>query len=293
MSSETPIQMKKTSSFLPYPNDHLPDYALKKAERELKETPEAKQTALAEFKKLLQENPKTKEIHFEEDFLIHYLRGTKYTIQKAANHLQNYVDFRTKHNHLFQAISEEYFLTKRFIGSCVVLPDRCPEGCVVFCIRLGKWNPREIPLDDFIKLYLLTSLQILRDPMAQINGFKTIFDMKDTNIHHLRHATLHNLYILYHLPLNCIPVRIKGLHVVNQTALVSLAWRILYPFLPEKIKKRTHFHSEPRKLLDYFPSSTLPVQYGGDLPEIDSTELTWRLNKEQRDNSMRGQPNFY
>ncbi|XP_055943726.1 alpha-tocopherol transfer protein-like isoform X2 [Argiope bruennichi] len=211
MSSETPIQMKKTSSFLPYPNDHLPDYALKKAERELKETPEAKQTALAEFKKLLQ----------------------------------------------------------------------------------GKWNPREIPLDDFIKLYLLTSLQILRDPMAQINGFKTIFDMKDTNIHHLRHATLHNLYILYHLPLNCIPVRIKGLHVVNQTALVSLAWRILYPFLPEKIKKRTHFHSEPRKLLDYFPSSTLPVQYGGDLPEIDSTELTWRLNKEQRDNSMRGQPNFY
>ncbi|CAL1275454.1 unnamed protein product [Larinioides sclopetarius] len=136
-------------------------------------------------------------------------------------------------------------------------------------------------------------MQLYRDPMVQIHGFKVIYDFKDTDVRHLRYATFQNLWLLYHVPANCLPAREKGVHLINQTVLPKALWTIIKPLLSEKLKSRVHFHSNPEELLYYFPRSMLPVEYGGELSDVDCTELIRNLNKEQQKNTVKEQPNFY
>ncbi|GFY50046.1 alpha-tocopherol transfer protein-like, partial [Trichonephila inaurata madagascariensis] len=57
-------------------------------------------------------------------------------------------------------------------------------------------------------------------------------------VHHLKICTPHNLYLLYHKSLHCIPGRYKAFHLVNQSLVVKPCWMILKPFLSEKLRNR-------------------------------------------------------
>ncbi|GBN56680.1 hypothetical protein AVEN_156571-1 [Araneus ventricosus] len=64
---------------------------------------------------------------------------------------------------------------------------------------------------------------------------------------------------------DCIPGRYKEIHMVNESILLKTLWAIVRNFISEKIRSRIFFHSKPEDLLNYFPRSVLPAQYGGDL----------------------------
>ncbi|KAF8778037.1 alpha-tocopherol transfer protein-like [Argiope bruennichi] len=277
----------------PFDNDTLPEFALNKCELELKETPEKKQNGLQELKKTIQEDVEINDIDFLDDFLIQYLRRHKYDVKGAYKQIRNYVTFRKKEGKLFQGISDEYFTEDGAKRILKVLPFRCPDGCPVVHCRLGEWNPGKMPVEDFKRLAILTFLQLFRDPMTQINGIKTIYDFKGTSLQHLKVATIGNMYLYYTLALNCFPGRYKAMHMVNESRTMTIMWMLLRPFLPEKIRKRVHFHAKVENLLNYFPASMLPTEYGGNLREYDIRDWPRIANKEQKNHSLKGQPNFY
>ncbi|GIX66737.1 alpha-tocopherol transfer protein-like [Caerostris extrusa] len=92
---------------------------------------------------------------------------------------------------------------------------------------------------------------------------------------------------------NCIPGRYKRAHIINESLVLKPVWAILKQFLSEKIKSRVYFHSDIADLLEFFPRSVLPAEYGGDLTDIDANEWLRRANMEHGTNSIGGQPNFY
>ncbi|GFT84660.1 hypothetical protein NPIL_32501 [Nephila pilipes] len=79
---------KKSSALknetLPLFTTFLPDFALKQYELELKETPEKKSEKLTRLRQLLKVEEITRDITFEEDFLIQYLRHSKYEAHRAC-----------------------------------------------------------------------------------------------------------------------------------------------------------------------------------------------------------------
>ncbi|GBO38022.1 hypothetical protein AVEN_11336-1, partial [Araneus ventricosus] len=53
------------------------------------------------------------------------------------------------------------------------------------------------------------------------------------------------------------------------------------------------FHHKVEELLDYFPRSVLPVEFGGDLQVDTMKEWVRKANKDHQENTINGQPNFY
>ncbi|GBO41746.1 hypothetical protein AVEN_212927-1 [Araneus ventricosus] len=143
-------------------------------------------------------NQATNVYNFEENILVQYLRHSKFDVLRAFNHVQNYVALRSKHNHLFKSIPDDYFHSKNSVHFVLPLPERSPDGCTIVLTRTGKWDTGEMAYDDLVRLSMMTFCQMMRDPMTQINGFKVIHDFKDTTWSHYRYCTPRNLHFLFY-----------------------------------------------------------------------------------------------
>ncbi|KAF8778436.1 retinaldehyde-binding protein 1-like [Argiope bruennichi] len=288
--SNGPEQRGKT---LPFQMDHLPEYFQKKSEIELNEKPENKSEKLQELKTLIAGDPATNDFDFEKDLLVQYLRHSKYDVQRAFKHIQNYVALRSVNSHLFQSIPDEYFHCTNSVEFILPLPERSPEGCTIIVTQTGKWNPDEMVYEDLVRLSMMTYCQLMRDPMTQINGFKVIHDFKDTKWEHYKYCTPRNLRFLFHATIDCFPARYKEIHFINESFVMRIVWSIIKRFLSAKIRSRVFLHSSTKELLEYFPRSLLPVEYGGDLQLNSMKEWSRKANKNQETNTIKGQPNFY
>lgn len=279
---------------LPLQMVYLPEFFKKKCVAELKETPENKTKQMQELKRMIEENPKTSGFNFEDDFLVQYLRHSKYDVQRAFKHMQNYVILRRKYNHLFRSIPDYKLDPKHSPQFIFPLPNRTPDGCAVFVSQAGKWNPAKMEYDDFVRSCMLVLLQMMRNPMTQINGLKAIHDFSGTTSwKYIKYCTPNNMHFLFYAGIDCIPARYKEIHFVNESFVMRTLWAIIRGFLSEKIRNRVFFHSRVEELLDFFPPSVLPVEYGGELQDICMENWLKEANKEQETNTMKGQPNHY
>ncbi|GIY21457.1 retinaldehyde-binding protein 1 [Caerostris darwini] len=292
MSSVNQHSEKPEEPVLPFEIDYLPEFARRKLEVELKETPENREKALAELKKLTSADKATSDYNFEEDLLIQYLRHSKYDVSRAINHIRNYVILRKKNLRLFQSIPDEYFQSKVSTQFVMPLPKRSPDGCTIVLTRTGMWDPREMAYNDLVRLSMMTFLQFLRDPMTQVNGFKVIHDFQGTSLQHYRYCTPYNLHFLFYATVDCIPARYAEIHFINESFVLRAVWALTKNFLSEKIRNRVYFHKNVEELHQFFPRSVLPVEYGGELQDIN-TNWSRRANKEHETNDMEGQPNKY
>ncbi|GIY51993.1 alpha-tocopherol transfer protein-like [Caerostris darwini] len=140
---------------------------------------------------------------------------------------------------------------------------------------------------------MITFLQLLRDPMNQINGFKFIHDFSGTSIHHLKYCTPQAVHLLYHSSLYCIPGRYKEMHLLYDSIALKTLWAIARFMVSEKIKQRVFIHSSPEELNDYFSRSVLPAEYGGEIEDIYSEDFARKANKANTECTVAGQANFY
>ncbi|GIY32720.1 alpha-tocopherol transfer protein-like [Caerostris extrusa] len=220
---------------LPFHMDHVPEFFMKKCELELKETPENKVKSIEELRTMLKTgDKKISRVDFHEDLLVQYLRRNKYDVKKSFKHIQNCIALRKKPGNIFGSIPDEYFSSKISTQAIAVLPKRCPDGCTIIVFKLGLWNTNELPFEDFKRMAMLTFLQILRDPMNQINGFKFIHDFSGTSIHHLKYCTPQTLHLLYHSSLHCLPGRYKEIHCLQDSFVLKTLWTVAKFIVSEK-----------------------------------------------------------
>ncbi|XP_053415619.1 alpha-tocopherol transfer protein isoform X5 [Nycticebus coucang] len=72
------------------------------------------------------------------------------------------------------------------------------------------------------------------------------------------------------------PLKVRGIHLINEPAIFHAVFSMIKPFLTEKIKGRIHMHGDNYKqsLLRHFPN-ILPVEYGGEEFSIDDICQEW------------------
>ncbi|XP_057163975.1 alpha-tocopherol transfer protein isoform X4 [Ursus arctos] len=60
------------------------------------------------------------------------------------------------------------------------------------------------------------------------------------------------------------PLKVRGIHLINEPIIFHAVFSMIKPFLTEKIKERIHMHGNNYKqsLLQHFPD-ILPLEYGG------------------------------
>ncbi|XP_011638074.1 alpha-tocopherol transfer protein-like [Pogonomyrmex barbatus] len=247
----------------------LDDFFIEKAKKELRETPEIVAQSFKQLREYIAGEP---DLHIPDDvdFYVIFLRPCKWYAKKCFL-LKRYYRFRQHYPHIFDNLLITKERTALCAGLIYPLPLRTKEGCRLMIIEVGKrWKPKEVSIDDFFKGLMIILYLAMTEYRTQIAGTHIIMDADGLSLSHLTYITPSFAKMVVDFVQKCLPTRLKGIHIVNQSFIFNMAFAIFKPFLEEKIRKRIHFHGTNWDSLTTFAEKrVLLKKHGGelDMPE--------------------------
>ncbi|XP_049282801.1 retinaldehyde-binding protein 1-like [Anopheles funestus] len=268
----------------PFEIDRSPPSAelLEVAKQELRETPEVRAAAIEELRKLL----KASDLNFpdDEEFLLIYLRPTKFYPESALKLMRNVAEFNKNYKDLLHNLMpvdvKPVFVDHGLIN---IFTSRDQKGRRLMVVHMGeKWNTKEVTEDQIFRaLYTIQKLAVL-EPATQINGAVVIYDFKGMGMGHVKAMSTSGAKRLLTFIQEACPLRMKAVHFVNEPMIFNMVWSLFKPFVKEKLNKRMFFHGEKMaKLHEHIPKEYLPSNYGGTLPALDYGGKEWYPVAEQ------------
>uniref|UniRef100_A0A1B6CR84 CRAL-TRIO domain-containing protein n=1 Tax=Clastoptera arizonana TaxID=38151 RepID=A0A1B6CR84_9HEMI len=246
------------------------------ARKELRETPDLARESTEALKDLLKEETDLYAPYENESFLLRFLRPTKFYPESACQLVKNYYQFKVKHKNMYEGLlpSKEKNVFNHDI--LTVLPRRDDGGRRILILQLGKkWKHNKCSLDEVFKGAVLYMEASMLEPETQICGAQVVFDMDGLSIPQTWQFTPPFAKRIVDWLQDSVPLRVKGIHVVNQPYIFNVVFSLFKPFLREKLRNRIIFHGTDRDSLHkYLSPKCLPECYGGncDLPRISGPE---------------------
>ncbi|KAF2904399.1 hypothetical protein ILUMI_01776 [Ignelater luminosus] len=254
---------------------------------ELRETPEVVEKSLARLKELLEAEEELNLPVGEDEFFMKFLRPCKFYTESAFRLLTRFYKFKAKHPELAQDLipaNVRHVFEQDIIK---FLPNRCQGGTRIMLIHSGaKWNPKVIALSDLFRTVMMALEIAMIEPKTQVAGVHVILDMQGLTLNHVWQFSPSFAKTVLEFVQECTPVRLKGIHVVNQPFIFKMLYAIFKPFIGEKLKRRLFFHGYDRKSLhSRIPKEDLPACYDGtlDIPDYPGhllAEMLCRYDKE-------------
>ncbi|CAG9784217.1 unnamed protein product [Diatraea saccharalis] len=241
-----------------------------KAAIELREEPEIVKAALEELRQLLRGETDLLVPVDNDDFLMKFLRPCKFYAESAFKRIKAYYKFRKVHSqHCYDLCPDSVRST--FENSIVsVLSPRDQHGRRILLVESERWNPRVVTLTEMFRGVQVALEAALEEPRTQISGVVTILDMRGLSFAQIMQFTPSFAKMMVDWIQDCVPIRLKAVHVINQPYLFNMLFAIFKPFLREKLRSRIHFHgSNKTALLAHIDESALRKRHGGILPEPD------------------------
>lgn len=252
--------------------------------RELKETPEVIETALKELRQLISDEP-TLHCPTDDAFLIKFLRARKCDTQAAFENVKKYFKVRMKHPEMFKDLtpsSVPFDAVCRKHRLITVSRHRDPMGRTVALVRTGAWNTDICTVNDFFRVGLVIAEHLLLQEDFINRGVVLIFDVKGLSLYHLAHYTPSVIRTLVTFMQDCLPVRLKGIYVINNPAVFDLLFGIAKTFLKAKLIKRTRLLGyDVEELHQIMPNDVIPEEHGGTNESYDFDAFEKELESEE------------
>ncbi|XP_063838487.1 clavesin-1-like isoform X2 [Ostrinia nubilalis] len=250
-----------------------------KAEKELRETPEIVAAAIEELRKLLRGETGLVIPIDNNEFLMKFLRPCKFYAESAYKRIQAYYKFRTAHS------DQCYDLTPTSVRAAFdhsivsILSPRDQHGRRLMLVESANWNPRDVSLTEVFRGIQLGLEAAMVEPLTQINGVVSILDMKGLSFSQVMQFTPSFAKMIVDWIQDCVPIRLKAVHIINQPYIFNMLFAIFKPFLREKLRSRIHFHgSNKQSLLAHVDASALRLRHGGTLPDPEiSGKILWQM----------------
>ncbi|XP_053607109.1 alpha-tocopherol transfer protein-like isoform X1 [Plodia interpunctella] len=247
------------------------------ARKELRETPEVVKPAVDELRRLLKED-KDLYVPLDNDaWLIRFLRPCKFYPDSAHDLIKRYYAFKLKHHKQYDGLvpSKETNIFNQNI--LTVLPTRDQLGRRVLVLELGKkWKHNKCSLDEVFKGCVLFLEAAMLEPETQICGAVVVFDMDGLSLQQVWQFTPPFAKRIVDWLQESIPLRVKGLYIVNQPYIFNMVFQLFKPFIQEKLRSRIIFIGNDRDLLhSYVTPKCLPDCYGGTLSLPRVTGAQW------------------
>lgn len=203
----------------------------------------------------------------DDIFLLPFLRSCKFYPESAFKKLVDTYTFKDKHPKYCRNLvpSKEGNAFEHNIFT--VLPYRDQHGRRILLIEAGKkWNPKEVSLTEIVRGIMLIVEAALLEPKTQIAGTVIIIDLEGLSLTHVWQFTPTLAKMILDYVQECIPIRLKAVHLVNQPYIFNMLYAIFKPFIGEKLRKRIFFHGDNfSTLLEHVDGKFLPTQYGGEM----------------------------
>ncbi|XP_037644587.1 alpha-tocopherol transfer protein [Sebastes umbrosus] len=214
---------------------------------------------------------------FSDRFLIRFLRARDVDVELSVKLLLNYQRWRRESPEISTCLSPSSVLGLLNTTYHAVLPQRDHTGSRVLIYRIGQWNPKDWSAFQVFRVSLMTSEIISTETETQRRGLKAIFDLQGWSLGHALQITPSLARKISSILSDAFPLKVRGIHLVNEPMFFRPVFAMIRPFLPDKIKQRIHIHGADfhDTLSDFFSPPVLPPEYGGEGPGIEEACQDW------------------
>ncbi|GBN30723.1 Alpha-tocopherol transfer protein [Araneus ventricosus] len=211
---------------------------VKRAEIELNETPATRTAALEELILAIKDEPGFTPL-MDEEFLLRFLRAKKFEVSRAFNTLKNYYDFKHRYSgditDFLPKDLKSVFEADKVLGS----PKRGFDGEGILILSAGSFNIDKFTPEQLFATTLVTAEIGIEAEFAQVCGCRIIFDFGGLTWWKLKHY-VNPSFIggVCKAIQDVMPIRICGIHVVNEPVYFTCAYQTIKPILSKKLKER-------------------------------------------------------
>uniref|UniRef100_A0A1B6E777 CRAL-TRIO domain-containing protein n=1 Tax=Clastoptera arizonana TaxID=38151 RepID=A0A1B6E777_9HEMI len=244
------------------------------------ETMKAKKRIVKEWYKKQPHLPKILE-NDADNLIYSLLIGCKLRTEQAKMKLDSYFSYRN----LLPAVydirdptQEDVKQSLKHINYCT-LPMMTPEGYRVDIWAYTPESTKCLTSRDYIATYKVASF-ISDIRMAEEEFCGGDFIVLDMNYFHF--SSIKDMPIAatqkFILSIQeALPLRVKGIFVINAPPFIETLTTLLKPFLKEKAKQRLQiFSGDHTCLYQYIPKEMLPKEYGGNALSLSELSLAWQ-----------------
>ncbi|XP_068090893.1 alpha-tocopherol transfer protein isoform X2 [Hyperolius riggenbachi] len=191
--------------------------------------------------------------------------------------LKNYHRWRKECPEITADLRPSPLLNLYSTGYHGVLRSRDASGSKVVIYRIDKWDPKLFGAYEVFRVSLITSELIVKDAETQRNGVKAIFDLQGFRLAHAFQVTPTLAKRIAAVMTDSFPLKVRGIHLINEPLYFHPVYALIRPFLPDKIKERVHMHGSnfTPTLHQHFSENILPPEYGGIGPPINDLCQEW------------------
>lgn len=233
---------------------------------ELRETPENIAHGLEKLKELIKAEEGWNVPTEIDSYLLKFLRPCKFYPESAFKLMKKYYKFKLKNPNL--ALGVMPATVKHVFENEIIsfFPVRTEKGCRVMHVRVGNWDTKKATLQDLFRTVTMCVEIAMIEPTTQVAGAYVLLDMKGLTLQHVWQFTPMFAKTALEFIQETIPIRLKGIHIINQPYIFKMLYAIFKPFINEKLRKRLYFHGVDRKsLFSHIAKEYIPSMYEGTL----------------------------
>lgn len=215
----------------------------------------------------------------DDGFLLAFLRGCKYDMEKSKKKMRKYYELRVKIPEWCanKNVLDEKMQTNIKYNVSVAMNDP-PIGKkfpTLLLSRASKFPRHSIDIDEFLKSHATLLEMSMYRQNIQLNGIIWMVDWNDLPIWVIpQMLSLRILKNIVQSVLFSTPLQLKGVCFINSPIYVQTMWKISKPFVTQKIKKRVKIfrHDWKSHINDVIPPEYLPNEYNGTAGPISQYE---------------------
>lgn len=251
----------------------------KLAEEELNESADRIVGDIRSLKEWIKQSPYLK-VRTDDQFLICFLRGCKYSLERAKQKLEAFYTIRTimpevhlnrdPHNERLQAIIR--------LGIGVPLPTtENSDSPRIILIRPGAYDASVYTLPEVMKISnMIHDILMREDDNYMIAGQIGVLDCANVTLAHFKQfnpAFVKNLTVMSQ---DASPTRQKGFHFINTPFGFDSVFNVFKSFINDKNKSKLYVHgSNLSSLYKVIPKRLMPNEYGGEGGSLESIINMW------------------
>lgn len=211
------------------------------ARDQLNEVPEKIQESLEIFREWIKKSPHLK-ARTDDQFLVTFLRGCKYSLERAKQKLDMYYTLRTHIPEIIQGrdpLDEKLHAIIKLGGSLPLPQTETPGSPRLVLMRGAGLDPDKFTIEDSTKVSMMVNeIMMLEDDNMAVSGIVGVMDMQGFSMSHFAKMQMSFMKKMTMMMEQGTPIRQKGFHYINVPQSFETIFNIFKGFLNEKMKSR-------------------------------------------------------